>query len=266
MVSLAAADLLAGLATYLDIALENALQLNTTYWLILCKTKLGFTLLSLFGNVYNILFVTIDRALYMVKPMRYASIVTTCRASVTIFCLWSAIAIHVLMLLIFDYDIEPGKKYCTIPVNLSKTGTYILVIQYSIIVFGIILPCYCKIIHTIRHLRRTEPHVTNLPPEQQLNQIRKLKERSMAVTMGWVFGTFFICNVIPFVYNFVVARVFDFDPFSFNAILSSEFFQRIFWTQFLLNTFIYGWRNKSFRKAYKKLFCIPQTNSVGMFP
>ena len=207
-----------------------------------------------------------DRALYMITPMRYASIMTTYRASLTILCLWSAIAVHVLMLLIFDYDIDPGKKFCTIPGDLSMTGTYILVVQYSIIVIGIILPCYCKIIHTIRYLRRTEPHVTNLPPEQQINQIEKLKQRSMAVTMGWVFGTFFICNVTPFVYNFVVARAFDFDRFSFDAILSSEIFQRIFWTQFMLDIFIFGWKNKSFRKAYKKLLRIPQTNSAGIFP
>ena len=263
VISLASADLLAGLAAFIDITMGSNLQLGSTSWIILCKTRLGFILLSLLANVYNCLFVTIDRALYMLRPMRYVSIVTTFRASVSILCLWVFVAVQALMFVIFDYDIKLERNVCSIPNDVSKTGGYILVTQYSLIVFGVILPCYCKIILTVRHLRRTEPHVTNFPREQQGNQIKKLKERNMAVTMGWVMGTFVICNIIPVMYGFVVGRVPEFDHFSFNATLGAEISRRVYWAQFMLNSFIYGWRNKLFRRAYKKLLHLPDTNSIA---
>ncbi len=264
VVSLASADLLAGLAAFLDITLTSNLELNSTSWLIMCKIKLCIALFSIIGNVYNGLFVTIDRFLYMIKPMRYVSIVTTFRASVSILCLWSVVAVHVVMFLILDYDVNTYDKVCSFTRSVSKTGRFVIITEYSIIFITVIL-AYCKIILTVQHLKKTQPHISNYPPEQRLNQMKKLRQYNMSITLGFVLGTFIISNTIPMIYNLVVAKVFDFDRFSFNGALTNRIAKLIFWAQYMLNIFIYGWRNKSFRKAYKKLFHIRETNTDVLF-
>ncbi len=262
VVSLGCADLLAGLAAFIDVTLDSDPELNSVLCYILCTTKWCLTFFSFLGNIYNSLFVTVDRLIYIILPMRYVSIVTTFRASVSILCLWSVVAVHTILLVIFHSDAVTGMKPCLILGDLNKTWVYILIIEYSLIVFIIIIPCYFKIILTIRHLSNTEPHLLHYPPDQQENQRRKIKQRKIAVTMGWVLGAFIICNIIPMIFN-VVLKVFDFDWFSVNAMLIFKISKLIFWTQSMLNMFIYGWKNKTFRKAYKKLFHISESNNVN---
>ena len=254
--SLAFADLVAGFAAFTDITLENNIAVDGTSWIILCRTKVGLHLFSVFGNLYSLLFVTIDRFVYIIKPLRYVSIMTTFRTSVSLLCLWPAIVIHVLMLLIFDYN-DLDKRHCSTPDGLSQTGKNILMIQFLLITFGIILPCYSKILLTVRHLKRTEPHLSHFAPELRANQIKKLKQRKMTVTMALVLGTFLICYFAPFISTFVVDKVFTIHRFSFQAILIDKIAKLILWNQSMINAFIYGWRNQSFRKAYKKIFRIP---------
>ncbi len=263
--SLACADLVAGFATFLDITLGSNITVVATVWIILCKTKVGLDIFSIFGNLYSLLFVTVDRFLYIVKPLRYVSIVTIFRTNVCLLFLWPAIIVHVLMLLIFDYD-NLDKKRCSTPDDMSQTGISILSIEFLLITFGIILPCYSKIILTVRHLKRTEPHLSHFAPELRAKQTEKLRQRKMTITMALVLATFFICYFTPFFVSFVVGKLFSIHIFSFRAILSKRIGKLILWNQTMINTFIYGWRNQSFRKAYKKLFHIPQSNSNVNLP
>ncbi len=262
VVSLGCADLLAGLAAFIEVTLDSDPKLDSTLWYILCTTKWCLTFFSFLGNIFNSLFVTVDRLIYIILPMRYVSIVTTFRASMSILCLWSVVALHTILLVTFNYDAVMNMKPCLIVGDVSKMWVYILITEYSLIVFGIIIPCYFKIILTIRHLSQTEPHLSHYPPDQQENQRQKIKQRKMAATMGWVLGTFIICNIIPMIFN-IVGQIFDFDWFSFKAMLSFKIAKLIFWTQSMLNMFIYGWKNKTFRKAYKKLFHISEANDVN---
>ncbi len=265
VVSLGCADLLGGLAAFIDITLDSDLQLNSTPWLVLhvlCMTKWCLHFFSLLGNIFNSLFVTVDRLIYIILPMRYVSIVTTFRASVSILFLWLVVAVHTILVVTFHYDVITDMNNCLVLGDLRKMWMYIIITEYLLIVFGIIIPCYCKIILTIRHLRQTEPHLSHYPPDQQENQRQKIKQHKLAVTMGWVLGTFIICNIIPVISNSVV-KLFDFDPLSFNAMLSFRIAKLIFWTQSMLNIFIYGWKNKTFRKAYKKLFHISEANGFN---
>ena len=64
----------------------------------------------------------------------------------------------------------------------------IYLLQALTISFVFILPAYVRIGFLVRKLNQTEPHLSNFPAEAQAAQKKKIRERRMAKTLGWVVG------------------------------------------------------------------------------
>ncbi len=246
--SLACADLLAGVAVFVDITLSNVTA-GPSVTIALCRMLLFLHFVSIFGNAYNILCITIERFIYIIKPLRYPSIVTQYRTSVIIPTLWSAIITYVIVLHFFGSSIEPDKP-CQFFQVLNTTNRTIVVIQF-VLIFSIVIPCHVKIIQTVQRLRRNDPHLSHLPPDQQTPN-EQIRQRKMAITMSLVLGTFLFCYIPGLIYNIVISNVYR-PPWSFTILLCQRIFRMVLWIQTLSNAFIYGWRNKLFRRAYRKL-------------
>ena len=246
--SLACADLLAGI-----VVLFNITAISTTksqFSIPLCNIKLFLVFMCLLGNAYNILFITIERFIYIIKPLRYSSIVTQHRTSLSIVALWSAVFIHVLVLYIFGSAIDPSSP-CVFFGVLGNASRTIMYIELSIIV-AVLIVCQTIILLTAKKLNRTEPHISHFAPSLQPQQIERLRQRKMAGTIAVVIGTFLVCYIPATIFNILFSKLYS-GQWSFTMLLCSRCLKMVLWMQSLVNPFIYGWRNKSFHRAYRKL-------------
>ena len=225
--------------------------------------------MCLLGNCYNILFITIERFIYIIKPLRYHSIVTQLRTSVSIVALWSAVFLHVLVIYIFGSTILRSTP-CQFFAIISNASRTTIVIELSIVLAVLIL-CQTKILLTAKNLKRMEPHISHFAPARQPPQIEQLRQRKMAGTMAIVIGTFLVCYAPGAIYNMVLSKLYH-GQWSFTMLLWVRILMIVLWMQSLVNPFIYGWRNKSFRRAYRKLLGmkpnhvepLPGTNNIEM--
>ncbi len=205
------------------------------------------------NNCYNILFIGIERFIYILKPLRYASIVTEFRTSVAILALWAAIFAHISILLIFGTSFNASTP-CKFFEVLGIVCSSIVVSQFFLIAI-VLIPCHTKILQTVVKLRKTEPHVSNFTPERQPQQIEKMRQRKMARTMTLVLVIFLFCYLLGISYNMIVAKLYK-PPQPLIILLFKRISKMILWVQSLINPGIYGWKNKAFRRAYKKLLGI----------
>ena len=218
-------------------------------------------ILSVLGNVYNILCVTIDRLIYIIRPLRYIDLITEYRTQVTIYSLWCALLIQTVLLILFDISVDVEKS-CSVVDTSSKVGYGLIVAQVGLIIIVVVVPCYVVIMWTTNRLQKTEPHVTHFAPERQPEQREKLKQRKMARTMCIVLGNFIGCYALPLIYRGIVFNLYT-PPLPVGFLVGERISKLIFWTQFLANPFIYGWRNEAFARAYRKLLGI-KPKQVGV--
>ena len=255
--SLACADLIAGIAVLSDILLSY-IEIQSSVYVHLCKFKVCLHYAAVTGNLYNILSVTIDRIIYIHRPLRYISIVTEFRTSVSLIVLWVAIIVQVSMLLIFNPTINPYKP-CTIPSgNFGQGSRHIMMMQLGVIAL-IVIPCQVTILWTAGKLARDEPHVTHYAEEHRPQQLERLRQRKMARTLAIISGLFLLCNIPVLTFHMIISKVYPSARKSFSVIISIRILKIILWMQSIINPFIYSWRNKSFRQAYRKLLPIRPT-------
>ncbi len=254
VLSLAFADLTVGGGLFLAL-IRELVTTTSPLWYPLCRGEMFLLLTSGFGNFYSILFITIDRYIYLTKPLRYVSIVTLSRASISIFVLWCFIIVQVLLQHVFNISVDISKP-CAMREYIKRKGTSLWEPQFVLATL-IILPLYVKIAILIKHLRRTEPHISHFAPERQAQQREKLKERNMARTMLYVMGTFFGCYIPPLIFETIADR-WQTDPLPFAIVLGKRVSRVILWIHCMINPFIYGWKNELLRRGYQKLLC-PQS-------
>ncbi len=217
-----------------------------------CYVQASCELLAGFGNVFCTLLCTIDRYIFITKPLRYFSIVTPGRALRAIFITWMVIVLQIILMLAFgpSFDAEITCGYDRI---VSELAVYLVVGQFVLVTFFVIIPLYMIIGCTAYKLSRNEPHYSNYPSEAQAIQKAKLRERKMVKTIGWVLGTFLVCFILVLAYSMFLILSGYSDPLPFGILLTHRIIVLVYNIQFILNPFIYTWKNLLFRKAYKRL-------------
>ena len=216
----------------------------------LCYVQVLFNLLTGYGNVYCTLLCTIDRCIFITRPLRYQSIVTPGRASWAILIVWILIVIQIALILALAPSPDAALK-CSYAKVMTKVAFYETLAQFVVITFCVIVPIYVVVGYTSWTLSKNEPHISNYPPEAQGIQKAKLKERKMAKTIGLVLGTYLICYT-PFLLGDAIIKFSIAQPFPFGIILLRKVLNFVYNMQGILNPFIYSWKNAHFRKAYNK--------------
>ncbi len=257
--SLSCADLLAGIAVVSDIIL-NSIDTQPSVFIHLCRFKLLLHFLSILGNLYNILFVMVNRFIYIHIPLRYYSIVTQRKTSIVIVVLWVAIFIQMSVLLIMNKMVNVNMP-CNILYVVGNSSRNVLIIQ-AFTIICIVSPCHATILWTAEQQRKNEPHISNFPAETRSQQIAKIKQRTMAWTVGIISAVFILSYVPVMIFNMVVAKLSLSTKKSFAVVLCNRILKIILWTQSMANPFIYSWRIKPFRRAYAKLL-LSRQNKVA---
>ncbi len=244
ILSLACSDLLAGIRAFVEIS-RMTTRIDGSLWSSLCYIELYLWLVSSCGNYYNILLVALDRYISITRPLRYHAIVTPFRTTIAIVVVWCVIIGENILQIVFAiYGTIDG--ICTLRAALPAFFLNVFLLT------AIVVPCYVKIIFTVRRLKKSEPHLTCFPAESQTQQREKLKQRKMTKTMAYVLGPFLLCFYSTLIYNAVISNLYK-PPLPFGILLIRKISIIVFWVQSLINPFVYGWHNQSFKKAYRKL-------------
>ena len=136
--SLGCADFLAGWAVISDIVIDNVSKQSSVFP-YLCHMKIFLHYVLTLGNLYNILLVSIDRFLYIMRPLRYNSLVTNFHASIAIIVIWVVVLAQITIGLIK----RPGhdNQICNMKESFNERSRSIAMAQVVIIVF-LVLPCH----------------------------------------------------------------------------------------------------------------------------
>ncbi len=249
--SLAAADMIGGLGPYVSLAGLFSSG-SPSVWIPVCYVELSVNVFSAFGNMYNMLLVTVDRYVYLTWPLRYEQFFTPSNGLIAIIITWVFLTVQMLTTLIFGSSVDMNLPCGIIAARKKDSAVFAFqpIIMF-IMTISLILPAYIRIGLLVRKLQKNEPHLSMFPPEAQAAQRKKLKERKMAKTMGLVLGVYL--GAWASVVSATILNALYKSPYPFGIVLLIRFFRIIYWMQSVLNPFLYGRRNKTFAKYYRKI-------------
>ena len=236
---------------------------------LFCKFSRSTTWAFMFASIATLLAITVDRYLYIVKPLRYPQIVTHRRVFLAVSGIW--ITACFLFTLRYIHGRSYGtdvRSFCDIPDS----------IYYSITAFFAFLPLsliFFLNVHILSVARKQRKRIfaettiasTENSTEESPNKIKLVPRRFLtalkaAKTFAIVVAVLTICILTPT----VVGHTLD----SFCTVPCRQFCYVVFHYELyginsVVNAFIYGMRHVKYRKAYLhilfKLFsCHEATN------
>ncbi len=195
------------------------------------------------------------RYIYVEYPLRYITIVTEKRAIISIIIAWVLNIVQTGAFIKWDIYTAVSKDSCRFFNDnmLYQAGIYVFSFEAYFLTFFVLAPLYGKIAYTTYRLIQSEPHISNLPPEGQVGQRKKMRERKMTTTIGLTFGVYVIC-FLPITIFFGVASQIYTSSFPFWILLVNKIGILIHGLQLVLNPVIYSQKNQNMKRAYQKMF------------
>ncbi len=115
--------------------------------------------LNAIGNVYSYVLMTVDRYIFIEKPLRYYAIMTGKRTTLAIVFIWMVNVAYTVSGIAWESNVD-GEGPCDfVTTSLYRDGIPIISgIQRVVFMFFILAPIYGKITHTSLKLINSEPH------------------------------------------------------------------------------------------------------------
>ena len=260
--NLALADLLMCLTLYPAWIVEFTLTILDieSDQVLFCKFSRSFTFSLLFASVASLLTITVDRYIYIVKPLKYPLIVTRRRVFVVIFAIWLTASCILTFLYVHIANSDAGlRSVCFISPSISypvhTLVTYVPVSVIIILNFGIL-----RVSRKQRKkiLAETLPLQDNNTNENLLDMNTRMKvvfrflsglkaAKTFSIVVAvLIFGIFFPTLVGSILYNFCSEACREY----LYIIVLYQFYG----INSVVNAFIYGMRHVKYRKACGKLF------------
>ena len=256
VVNLGMADLLGGCTA--PMAVVVSLQYGKPSWLPLCIVKEGLTLLVHGGNLYGVLFISLDRYMSVAHPIRHVTCMTMCKARAIMISQWilTFTGISLILSLIPRPRVETVDVLCYYPdlLPLWVLNSFIIS-QYSIVScitmwlyirMGLILWRRDRKVADSRYLTRM------FPPHPG-------RQRKLTRILSLVLGLYYACTLPAIITsNFINIH-------ESNALMDFYHFTIILWyTNSFINPFLYAWQMPAFRKAFWRILHLrPAANQPG---
>ena len=257
--NLALADLLVCVTLYPTWIVEFVLTILDieSDQLLFCKFSRSFAYSLLFASVASLLAITVDRYIYIVKPLKYPLIVTRKRVFTSIFAIWLSASCVFTLTFTFTKAIETGwRGLCILSV---LEGYYLKIFTIFVPTFLIII--LNLLIFLVSRKQRRKILATMLAPNSNITADHgryrmRIVHRfflglKQAKTFSIVVVMLIFCIIVPTVLSLILYLL------SRNSVQSNWFL--IFYYEFyginsVVNAFIYGMRHVKYRKAFAKLF------------
>ena len=251
--NLAFADLLVCLAIHLTIILR--FFFDELRGIIYCTTIHSTFYVSLFLSIMTLLVITIDKYLYIARPLKYPMIVTKRRFFIPIGCIWLATLVQFP---IVYTSIQNNKKR---PKNLPEKCHYpnyvVFLLILQLIPIGVIAILNYKMFKIVKEQRQRialevvlqQPHEQSQQKETWLNRL--VIELKIVKTFAIVVGILMLC----FAPHLIISVVIMFSNLD-NGILRTAHLidKQLVGINSIANAVIYALRHKKYAKAYRQLF------------
>ena len=222
---------------------------------LFCKFSRATTWTFMFASVATLLAITVDRYLYIVKPLRYPRIVTRRRVFLVVSGIWiTACCIFVVWYIHVRIVAINLRSACT-----TKT------IRYFTEAFGVYLPLILIIflnIHLLSVARKQRKRIfrgttitsadnsTEKPANRMSFVLRFFVALKLAKTFAIVVAVLTICILTPTV---VGRMLYEFCTLPCRQFWYVVFNFELYGINSIVNAFIYGMRHVKYRKAYLRI-------------
>ena len=246
---LASADLIAGI-------LPVFLTLNIVFesgpvWRITCFVGEAISLFSCSANIMTILWIGVDRYIYIAHPLRYHSIVTPKRVLRLLLFTWIYVLLNVLLTFSLGNRLHDGVP-CRYTIFLTPPMFLGVFCTQWIIYTCLIVTTYVKIARLARRQSRSiqrqhSVHSAIVTPTHR-------HQGGITSMMALVLGVYLCCSAPAFLIGWLNNASFG-DRWHYVHRASLI----LWWTNAWANPLIYAWKNKDFRRAFKLLLRVKRT-------
>lgn len=243
LVNLAVSDCIVGLIMPLRGAFFLEPALDTQKWA--CVMSVVLLQLSCASSICNMMFIAIDRYVFISFPLRYPNIVTSRRCALVIIVTWTYAVLFSTSLIYWNNWTQrsPGQDCNLAQLSSSNYVYFFNVTQFCIMVM-VMLTAYGLIWkQAYKHNRQISAQMA-----QSINGQNRSRDMKFIKTLLIVLGLFII-SWSPYVLLLFTSSI---DETLYNKeAYNITFFLGIF--NSTMNPFVYGWRNTEYRRAYKIL-------------
>ena len=206
-----------------------------------CKSSQSSMKALLFASMASLLAITVDRYLYIVKPLKYPLIVTKRRVFIAMSCIWlTACGVFISFLVHIEKSSERFRSVC----HLDKTLIFIFIFFLPLILIIVLNVWILIVAEKQRKLILGETTTNTGDVNRFFHALKAVKTFSIVVAVL----TF--CVLTPTVVGFVFKGSHLF-PCTYSCKLWFVVFHYEFYgINSIVNAFIYGMRHVKHRKAY----------------
>ena len=251
------ADLIGGSLT--PVVIAHQYLVDDPIFIPLCLTEKYFSTISTSNNVFSILWIAVDRYIFIAHPLRYTMLVTSTRTFLVIGFTWLFTTTELAFMFIVGQELVMGMT-CKFAVFLSKlVYSYLLLPQVGII--AVITACLYIAIARIAYKQGKAIAALNQPYDTYEASANRQQKR-IAKMMITVLGTFFLCYIPQSLASVLLKTYTN----SLSIVILEKITVLIYWTNTWVNPIIYAWKSKDFRVAFRKLLGLKASNTVFPSP
>ncbi|XP_046582894.1 adenosine receptor A3-like [Haliotis rubra] len=249
VVSLAVADLIVGIvlpfyAIKMFPGMENLYNQNK----YLCLSHPVLLIVSAGCSIVSMVVISVDRLIYIVRPLRYEYIATARRARIIIGTTWCGCIFYGTLPLYYNtFDgVKPCELFNILHMEYQLYGQ-VTIFCVCCVVAG---ASYGYIFKISYHQRKAMLDVTRQSIDTDTRAVVSTFKREwpMIKMFVLVFGVFFVCWC-PAIVGIVLGNTVGIEPTTMNLLVLSCLLNSG------MNFIIYGVKNQDFRRAYCLLLC-----------
>ncbi|KAK6182222.1 hypothetical protein SNE40_009951 [Patella caerulea] len=253
VVSLAFADLLVGAGTIPLYAVFHLQTGNVVENKTACLIRYALVVESCGASLLNLLFISIDRFIAVIYPLRYYSLVTPKRAKVSILILWIYIT-FVSLLPTMGWNLWNDDSVCDFYEIFPKA--YVVISSFLLISVCICLATLMYVRIFLEAKRQHKKMVIETAHRSTSIKRRLERDLSSAKAMATVLLMFVI-----FWLPYLASAPFRFSPYMSNDLINviKDFALCLSMSNSMINPMIYALLRKDFRAAFKQVLQLKLT-------
>lgn len=261
LVNLSLADLLVGVAASLQGVIYSKELQNNEKW---CMASAILAILACGTSITGFFFITIERYVTVMFPLRRVNIVTPRKIWTAIACSWGSSTVSAIVPYVFFFDSEPRRHCLTMAGSL---GTYwFVLVLLTLFTILVIVFMYGKIAReAARHMQvigvqevcASRTRATSQSSTGELTDRKKFnirKTMKLAKTLSMVIGLFCVCW-LPFNTTVIVSYLCPvnicprLDPDNMIILYTAS----VAYINSFLNIFVYAFRFQEFQEGLRKV-------------
>ena len=259
IVNLALADLLVCLTFYpiwIVEFIQTILGIDSDQDLF-CKMSRSSMFALIFVSVATLLAITVDRYLFIVKPLKYPMIVNATRTKIVLKAIWiiSGGILCLMQTVVIRKSKEPARRgYCSVLDEIYWPYEVLVVYLPVILIFCM----NYKILATAREQKRriryeTQPHSSENSRNKNASSFRQMIALRSVKTFIIVVVVLSLCCFIPAIIG-ITLYFFACKSCQTSATWYVIFHFELYGINSIANAFIYGFRHVKHRKFFAHLF------------